>query len=197
MEKQFNQEDSMLLIRQMIEQAKGKIEKGDGKYFVLWGYIITIACIAHYLSYKLGGLDKLSLSAFIWGIPTSIGIIVSVIFAWKDSKKQTVKTYVSTMTNHIWIGFACSCLLISLLLSGKYGVFIYPAISLVYVYAVFLSASALHLRGMYVSAAICLVCVILYRFIPFSEYPLIMAAMLLCGNLIPGYMINYLAKRHV
>lgn len=197
MEKKFDEQESMLVIRQMIEQAKGKLERGDGKYFLLWGYLVSITCIVHYLSYKLGGIDNLKFSFYIWNVPMAIGVAASFYFGWKDSKKETVSTYVGTMIGRIWIGFACTSLLVGLLLGGKYAVFIYPAISLVYAYATFLSASAYRMRWMYISAVVCLVCVILYKFVPFEEYPLLMAAMLICGNLIPGHIINYKAKRDV
>lgn len=196
MEQKFNEADSMLVIRQMIEQAKGKLEKGDGKYFVLWGYIITIACFVHYISYTFFDLGH-SLTGYIWtGLP-ALGVLVTFYFIWKDSKKVTVKTYVSTMISRIWIGFGCTAFLVVFLLWGKNGVYIYPAISLVYAYAAFLSAGAFRLKWMYVSAAICLVCVVLYRFVPFSVFPLLMGTMLLCGNLIPGHIINYKARKNV
>ena len=197
MEKKFNEEDSMLVIRQMIEQAKGKLEKGDGKYFVLWGYLVAVTCLVHYISYKFGDVDNLRYSGYIWGIPMIIGVIVSFYFGWKDSKKEVVKTYTSSMISRIWIGFACTSVLISFLLAGKYAVFIYPAISLVYAYATFISAGAFRMKWMYISAAICVVCVILYRFVPYAEYPLLMATMLLCGNVIPGQFINYRARKNV
>lgn len=196
MEKNFNQEDGMMVIRQMIDQAKGKLEKGDGKYFILWGYLVTIGCLLHYVSYKFYDFNP-GYSAYIWGIPTGIGVIVSFYFGWKDSKRETVKTYISSMINRIWIGFACMAFLCSFLLMGKYGVFIYPAISLVYAYATYLSASAYRMKWMYISAAICFVCVVLYRFVPYAEYPILMAAMLICGNLIPGHIINYKARKNV
>lgn len=196
MEKKFNEEESMLVIRQMIEQAKGKLEKGDGKYFILWGYIITIACFVHYISYTFFDYGH-SLSGYIWTILPILGVLVTFYFIWKDSKKTTVVTYVSSMISRIWTGFGCTCFLVFLLLAGKNGVYIYPAISLVYVYAIFLSASAFRMKWMYISAAICLVCVVLYRFVPFSEFPLLMGTMLLCGNLIPGHIINYKAKKNV
>jgi hypothetical protein len=196
MEKNFSQEDGLLVIRQMIDQAKGKLEKGDGKYFILWGYLITITCVLHYASYKFFDMDP-NYSGYLWGIPTGIGIIISFYFGWKDGKKETVKTYVSSMISQIWIGFACMCLLISFLLLGKYGVFIYPAISLVYAYATYLSAHAFRMKWMFISAGACFVCIILYRFVPYAEYPLLMASMLVCGNLIPGHIINYKAKKNV
>lgn len=197
MERKFNEEDGISVIRQMIEQAKGKLERGDGKYFVLWGYLITIACFLHYASYTFFDLDAGLSSGYIWSIIPCTGIIITLYFVWKDRKKEKVKTYVSSMINRIWVGFACMAFLVSFLLGGKYGIFIYPAISLIYTYATFLSAGAYRLKWMYISAAICLVCVILYRFVHFSEYPLLMGTMLLCGNLIPGHIINYKARKNV
>ncbi|NDV82608.1 hypothetical protein [Bacteroides sp. 51] len=196
MESKFNETDSMLVIREMIEQAKDNLKEGDGKYLVLWGYIITIACFAHYISYTI--LDfGYTLSNYIWTILPIIGVIVTFFFIWNDRKKEVVKTYVSSMISRIWTGFGCTAFLVAFLLAGKNGMYIYPAISLVYAYATFLSAGAFRMKWMYISAAICAVCVILYRFVPYSAYPLLMGTMLICGNLIPGHIINYKAKKNV
>lgn len=196
MEQKMNGTDGMQIIRQMIEQAKGKLEKGDGKYFILWGYLVTLACFLHYASYTFLTLN-VHVVNYIWiGFPV-VGVIITSCFIWKDRKKERVKTYVSTMISRIWIGFACMAFLIAFLIPGKYAAFIYPAISLVYAYATYLSAGAYRLKWMYVSAAICLLCVILYRFVSYAEYPLLMGVMLLCGNLIPGHIINYKAKKNV
>ena len=196
MESKFNETDSMLVIREMIEQAKDKLKEGDGKYLVLWGYVITIACFAHYISYTV--LDfGYTLSNYIWTILPIIGVIVTFFFIWKDRKSVVVKTYVSSMISRIWTGFGCTAFLVAFLLAGKNGMYIYPAISLVYAYAAFLSAGAFRMKWMYIPAAICAVCVILYRFVPFSMYPLLMGTMLICGNLIPGHIINYKAKKNV
>lgn len=195
MEKQFNEQDGMVVIRQMIEQAKWKLEKGDGKYFVLWGYLVALTCIAHYVSYTFISPGNYVYSGYIWAVPMLIGAIISFYFGWKDSKKETVKTYIGTMVGRIWIGFACMSALISFMFAGHF--MIYTGISLVYAYAVYLSASAYRMKWMYISAAICAVCTILYRFIPHTEYPLLMAAMLICGNLIPGHVINYKARKNV
>lgn len=196
MESKFSETESMLVIRQMIEQAKDKLEKGDGKYFILWGYIITIACLAHYVSYTFFDYGH-TLSGLIWAVFPAIGVFFTICFIWKDSKKAIVKTYVSSMLSRIWIGFGCTNFLVVFLLSGKYAMLIYPAISLIYAYATFLSAGAYRMKWMYISAAICAVCVILYRFVPYSAYPLLMGAMLICGNLIPGHIINYKARKNV
>lgn len=40
-----------------------------------------------------------------------------------------------------------------------------------------------------------MVCLLLYRVLPFNYYPLLMAMVMLAGDIVPGYYLNYKAKR--
>lgn len=196
MEKKFSEEESLLVIRQMIEQVKGNMEKGDGKYFILWGYIIAITSLVHFLSYTIGGEEMLRYSWLIWVVPCGLGTLVSVFLSARDSKRETIKTYVGFIIHRIWMGSGITIAFIWILFAG-HGFLIYLVISLVYTLALFLSASAFRMRWMYIPVIVCVMCIVSYKLIPGQYFPLPMAVMMISGNIVPGHVINYLARKDV
>jgi len=198
MENKFNQEESILVIRQMIDQAKGDLQDGTAKYFILWGYIVVVTCLIHYASFTFSSFGHNNMnSLLIWGVPSFIGLAISLYFAWQDNKRLIVKTYIVILVSRIWFGFMVLACLIGFCLAGPMAMLIYPAIGFLFTFALFLTACAFRLKWMYISVAICFVCLILYRLLGVSLYPLLMAIMLTSGMIVPGHIINNKTKRNV
>lgn len=196
-EKQLTEKESLDVINRMIEQARNKFEKGDGKYFLLWGYLIAIVSLAHFALLMYDVTTANSAVGILWNVATALGIIVTVVFVVKDARKSVVSTYSSTILNSVWIGFAVMATTVSVLLSGKAGALIYPAITALYAFAIFMSARALRIKWMIWCAVACLVCVVLYRFLPPVYWPLLMAVAIIAGNILPGHFINSKAGSNV
>lgn len=199
MENRFDEKQSLQVIGAMIAQAQNRIEKGAGKYFLLWGYVIALASVAHYVWVMFGTQSAAIDAGLLWGVATLAGLAGTLILVLGDRRKKEayVRTYTDTVGNGIWMGFCVCALAISVLMNGKYGAFIYPAISFIYTYALFLSAQAFRFRWMYWCVAVCAVCVIAYRFLDFVNYPLLMGAIMVAGNVLPGHIINHKARRRV
>ena len=199
MENKFNEQDGLRVINQMISMARGNLERGAGKYFLLWGYVTFLASVVHLLRLLIPVQDGFPSPGTIWGIASLAGFVVTVAFIVMDWGKRRVKTYVGSVISNIWMGFGIGALLVSILLSlsGQYSVFIYPAITFLYTYALFVSSSAYRFRWMYIPVGICLVCFCSYGFISFLYFPLPMAIALLSGNIIPGHILNYKARKNV
>ena len=197
MEKKFNEQDSLQLINEMIAQARGNVQNGDGKYSLLWGYIITIASLLHFASFMYSVETGICYSGVIWGVTTLLGLIITAIFAFQDKKKELVRTYTDSITNSLWIGFMGSLLLAGFILTGKYGFLIYPMATLLLTFTLFVNSRAYKMKWMYLYLAICLICTILYKFIPLLYYPLLMAISMIFGTIIPGHIINKKAKEDV
>lgn len=195
MENRFKEEDSLKLISEMINTARGNLRKGAGKYFILWGYIVFITSVISYISFadsiKLGA----DMASTIWGIALIVGGVFTAFFIIKDFKKIQVKTYIDSIIFAIWAGFGIGAISLAVLLSGTYGAFIYPGILFIYTFALFISSKAYRMKWMLISVLICFACVISYKFISFMYYPLPMAIAILCGNIIPGHILNKLAKK--
>lgn len=188
-------EESLNIIQEMIVQARGNLSKGEGKHFLLWGYIIAFSSLAHFCIASF--LPQFATHiGYIWLTTTVLGFITSFIWGYRDRQKELVRTFMSDINGKVWIGFAIGVFLIYFFPIFKNLWYIYPSISVLYIYALFLSASIYKFKWMLLSVAIGFVCVILYKFVPYIYYPLLMAIIMLVGNIIPGHIISHKAKRN-
>lgn len=192
----FTELDSFNVINEMINTARGNLRKGAGKYFILWGYIVVITSLVHFFINKLN-ISNASQSGNIWLVSFVLGIIFSIIFIVRDRKTSIVQTYTDKIVGYTWVGFVFSIIFIGFFLNGKYGLFIYPAITFMYTFALYISGAAYKFKWMFIFVGISFVCTVLYKFIPTAYYPLPMAVAILGGNIISGHILNYKAKKHV
>lgn len=195
MKKYFTEQDSLRVINEMITVARGNLTRGSGKYFILWGYIVCLASLIHFLFFMKSLELGANMSGWIWTIASILGIIITTVFIVKDYKKDIVSTYTDGLITNIWLGFGCFAFLSAFLLNGKMGMYIYPAILFIYTFALSVSAKAYKFKWMYISVVICLLCVISYRFIPYPYFSLPMAIAMFCGNIIPGHLLNKIAEK--
>lgn len=194
MEQNFNEQDSLRIINSMISTARGNIQKGAGKYFILWGYLVFLASLSLFLLDKFAE-PRAGGYSIIWLAVMAIGIITSFIMGYKDSKTSKVITYTDSIVSRIWLGFIICLITIMVLLSGKMGWYIYPAITFTYTFALYITAVAYKFKWMFFSVLVCFVCVILYKYVGFDYYPLLMALVIVVGNIAPGHYLNYKAKQ--
>lgn len=196
-DKTLTKEQSLEVINGMIAQARNRIQKGDGKYFLLWGYVIALASLGHFIWLKMSPMEAATKAGNLWIVALVIGVVGTALFIFRDSKKTVVRTYTDLVGSAVWIGFGVGAFLISFLLSGKYGAFIYPAISFLYTYALFMTLRVYKYKWMWWCVAICFVLVLLYKFVPMLYFPLLMAAFMIVGNIIPGHIINIKGSKNV
>jgi hypothetical protein len=178
----------------MIPAAKGNLKKGAGKNFLLWGYLICAASFAHFIIVNFA-TSQVVRSDLIWIGVTILGIVISLIMGFRDHGKWEVTTYVGSISLHIWSGFMVCLIAFLILAQGEAGWYTYSIITLLYTFALYISTAVLRLRWMYLSVVVCVICLLLYRVFPFNYYPLLMAVVMLAGNIIPGHFLNYKAKR--
>lgn len=194
MEKEFNEQESLQLITGMIAAAKGKIKKGAGKHFLLWGYLICAASITHFIMINfVPSIEKYN--GILWTWVTITGFLISLIMGFREHGKREVTTYVGSISLHVWSGFMACLLTIIILIPGETGWYSYPLITLLYTFALYISTAVLRLRWIYLSVGVCVICLLLYRVLSFNYYPLLMAVVMLAGNIVPGHYLNYKAKR--
>ena len=194
MEKEFNEKESLQLITGMIAAAKGNIKKGAGKHFLLWGYLICAASIAHFVMINfIPSTEKFN--DILWTSVTITGFLISLIMGFRDHGRREVTTYIGSISLHVWSGFMACLLTILILLPAETGWYSYPLITLLYTFALYVSTAVLRIRWIYLSVAVCVICLLLYRLMPLNYYPLLMAVVMLAGNIIPGHYLNHKASR--
>lgn len=94
-------EESLQIIQSMINTAKNKITE-NGFYFLLWGMLVIIACIVQFAMIKLGHGED---SHFVWMIMPLVGVPVSVIYGYMQSKKEKTKSHTDRLYGALWLGF--------------------------------------------------------------------------------------------
>jgi hypothetical protein len=102
-EKELSQEESLMIIQQMINTAK-KEQKDDGRGWIIWGWMLFVASILtvinlHYKCFNL---------FFFWnilGVFTLIFLSVDLVKAFVIKDKARVKTYTKSLFDKLNAGF--------------------------------------------------------------------------------------------
>lgn len=102
-EKELSQEESLMIIQQMINTAK-KEQKDDGRGWIIWGWMLFVASILTVINlhYKWFNLF------FFWnilGVFTLIFLSVDLVKAFVIKDKARVKTYTKSLFDKLNAGF--------------------------------------------------------------------------------------------
>jgi uncharacterized membrane protein len=207
MEKNFTEQDSLILINEMINQAKNNVQKGAANSMILWGYATTIVAITNFI--LLHTLDKTYSSYNIWWLMILVGVI-SAIINRKKEKESVVKTHIEKIVSSAWSGFVISVIIFLIIIFGT--VFltqsevltwvITPVILTIMGLAQYVTATACRYKLFFYGAAIfwagALFCIISFYLFPGPGTQfIILAACMILGLAMPGHMLNKKAIQHV
>ena len=218
MEKQFSEKESLELINQMINSAKHNLQKGKGRFFLLWGYLISGIALVNLLLLLILPSRIGHYAYNIW-IITPLGLLPHYLIARRMAMNSIVKTYVETIMNKVWLAFGISIgvLMVSMLLASfqRFGGgevpnvlnwihwnFLIPFMLILYGFALFISGNAYRFKPLVNGAFICwistVVIFILYKSIYFMEFTLVaLIVSLICGYIIPGHIMNNEEQQNV
>ena len=85
-EKDLSPQESLRIIQSMINKTKDTVA-ADSFYFLLWGWLTFICCIAAYI---LKVYLQFPYHYYVWFL-MPVGGIISGIYGMKQSKKEKVK----------------------------------------------------------------------------------------------------------
>ena len=184
-EKTMTNEESLRIISEMIGQAKRNYSKGGSYYFLLWGWVVLIANLGHYI------LDKTNAYEYpyaIWVI-TLPAIVLTIVHGTKNASQARVVTHIDRMYGEVWIGAAVGIVL-SLAFMHQIGLNHAAVILMFAGMATFISGrlmkfSPLVLGGvaLWIGSAVCF-------FVPLAEQTLVSAIAIAAGYLVPGYILK-------
>jgi hypothetical protein len=127
-EKQLSEQESLMLIQQMIQTAKQE-QKDDGKGWILWGWMLVIASLLTVFNMRLQWFGNVFLFWNLFGAFTILYFIYTTIVYFFFKKTKRVKTYTSDLFAKLNAGVFISLLFIILsiniaarVLYNKYGV---------------------------------------------------------------------------
>jgi hypothetical protein len=189
-EKTITEQESLSIIRQMIETAK-KEQKDDGKGWIIWGWLLFLASVCSFINQAYQWFSQF----FFWNI---FGVFSLVLLSYSAirylfvKRKERVRTYTKDLFDKLNIGFFISLMLVIVsmnagvnplkgfaLLLGLYGfwILIYGAVlnfkpSIIGAYATWAFAFA----SLFVTS--------------FGWTMLLHAVAVLCGYIVPGHIAN-------
>src|SRR5678815_578201 len=127
-EENFSPEQSLQLIRSMIDKTKQSMSD-DSMYFLVWGWITFIACTGQFLLKHVYNYEK---HYQVWWIIV-VGIIFSTYKGMREGKKQKVRTYIDDSMRYLWIGMGIGFFVLSMILSKiGWGSAVFPFFMLLY-----------------------------------------------------------------
>ncbi len=177
-------QDSLQIIVTMIQQAKGNVQR-DSFYFLLWGWVIALANIGHYVILKFTAYPR---PYIVWlvAIPA---YAVTLIYGYRQGKKQISRTHLDKVSAILWIGFGVSVPVI-ILFGERINYNINPIILLMAALPTFISGILINFRPLLIGGVLFWVASIVSFMVPYEfQYPL-MAITIILGYLIPGYILK-------
>ena len=194
MEKSFNEQDSLKLISEMLENTKARFNE-NGFFFLLWGWLVLIASLLHFTLLH----TDFPYPYMVWPVIMSGGGIASGIAGYRRGKDAKVKTFIDRSMSYLWIGFMISFIilfaiviignikwhLLSILIMALYGL------------PTFVSGGILKFKPLIYGALACWILAIISLFVQ-EDYVLLLSALsVVLAYLIPGYLLKAKFNKNV
>ena len=182
----FSAEQSLQVIRSMIEKAKQDVAK-NSFYFLLWGWLIFIAAILHFVLMKFTDFEYPYAG---WNLMW-IGAIASMIKGIRESRKTVVKTFVGEAMKYFGISQA---ILYGglILIFGRYDLWevSFPFYILMYAVACFFMGALIQFPLLKWTGLFCLPIIIASFYVSFQWQLLLLALAILISYIIPGHVLS-------
>ncbi|MEP7170403.1 MAG: hypothetical protein ABI855_13615 [Bacteroidota bacterium] len=182
-EKQLTESESLELIQSMIYKAKDDLED-DSFHFLLWGWLVFAASISCYILVSIE-YDKPWLPWMLM----PLGGVASFLYGMKQEQKRKVKTYIDEVMGYVLIAFLIS-LCIILFSMNRLQLNTYPMVLMIYGLWLFISGGAIKFKPLIIGGIINWLIGIISFFVTFDIQLLLLAAAVLLGYIIPGYMLK-------
>ncbi|HEX2533400.1 MAG TPA: hypothetical protein VHK69_06675 [Chitinophagaceae bacterium] len=181
----FSPQDSLLLIRSMIEKARANINE-NRFYFLLWGWIAFLAILGQFF---LKVVLRYEHHYIVW-LLTFVGIFASVFTVRRRARKAGARTYVGESMGNLWTGMGISFFVLSFLFMRLGWEHCYPFFILMYGLGTFVSGRILHFTPLVAGGITNWVLAMVAVYFSFDYQMLFAAAAIGTSYLIPGYMIK-------
>lgn len=97
--KELNPTESLNLISEAIHKTKENI-KGQSFYYIMWGWIITLASFSHYI---LASFTGFKMQYLPWLILIPLGWILSIAYGIKSEKVKPYESYFDSFLKYLWV----------------------------------------------------------------------------------------------
>lgn len=181
----FSAEDSLRLIENMICKTRKDISY-QSPYFLIWGWASFVASIGQF-TLKVVFIYPYHYLVWLITIPC---LIITFIYAARDSKRIKVKTYVSENMSMLWTGVGISFFVLSLIFIRLGWFNCYPFYMMLYGLGSFVSGRILQFRPFLIGGIISWILAAIAIWFSFDYQALFAAAAILFSYIIPGHLIR-------
>ena len=181
-DKEMTQEESLQVIRQMIDKARNKVTD-DGFHFLLWGILVFIACLVDYALIKLKADSNANL---VWIIMPVIGGISAFLYERRKRKATRTQTYIDKTHGFVWLSSGIT-LFLAIFIAVANSTSPIPYILVIIGSATFISGRVLKYVPFTIGGIVFWVSAIVCLAVAYPEQLLINAAAIVCGYIIPGF----------
>ena len=189
-EKQLSEEESLLLIQQMIGTAK-KEQRDDGKGWIIWGWILFLASIFTILNLRFNWFQTF----FFWNLFGGITIIIflyEIFTVFFIKKRLRVKTYTKDLFDKLNAGFFISLMFIIVAINvGLSPIIGFSLLINLYAFWILIYGTALNFKPSIIAAYLTWGVGFAALFVKTFEMTMVLHALAaLLGYIIPGYIAN-------
>ncbi len=180
----FNKKESLQVIHEMISRAKKDLSD-HAFYPILWGWIVLIGSIGHFLLLKYSSFNQPEL---IWLI-IIIGIVGSVAKGFNQRKTTGASTYAGSIIALIWGIFLINYFILLPFLS-EINYMVTPIILLMAGGSIVLSGFVLKFKPFYFGGIFAWLMAVAAFLVSVELQLLASAGAVLFGLLVPGYILK-------
>ncbi len=195
METNFNHEQSLALINEMINRARNNVQKERTYSIIFWGYFIAAVAIANFV--LIHTLSDPNQSFFVW-LAVIPAWVVSYFIDRQTDRTALVKTHIDKIGDIIWKGFGISAVVFLIIIYSvafrikDYHILllITPVFMMMIGICEFATACVYRYRPWYWVAVLFWAGAILSAWLRADWQFIVMAVCLILGFVIPGHLLN-------
>jgi len=184
-ENDFSPEESIQLIRSMIEKTKHSISD-KSHYFLLWGWAVFIGSL---LQYYLKVIIDYPKHYYAWYI-TPVALLIFIFFLVRDNKKEKVKTFIDDASRYLWTGIGFSFMALGFIFSKMGWQYCYPIYILLYGIGTYVSGALIKFKPLLIGGVFCFPLAVIAAYAAYDIQIIILAFAVLVSYIIPGYLLR-------
>ena len=182
---QLSPQESLNIISEAINQTKDNF-KEQSFYFILWGWLISIASFSHYLIIRQTDIEH---SYIPWLILIPLGWIISITYSIKRERAKKYETLFDMFLKYLWVVIAISFIGI-LFISFYQKINPTAFILLLAGIGTLISGLVMKFKPLSIGGIFLFVFSIASLFVNNSDTLLINAIAIIIGYLIPAYLLK-------
>ena len=183
--KELSKDESLTLITEMIGQAKRNLAKGGSFYFLLWGWVVTLANLGHYFIARFNWYEH----PYIVWLLVIPAVIVTIIYSARRDKRAKVISHYDRVYSHLWMAVFIA-IMVLLMFMQKLDFNQNAVILLFSGLGTYLSGFLLRFKPLIIGGIALGVSSVIAFNVAVNDQYLVAGIGLVLGYLIPGYLLK-------